>query len=110
MSLADVSMRRCAAAFNVVHADTWSILSGSLAGSTFEGDAQTESVIVLDGDMGSDAREKTILFVDRPAPLIERGMVLSGKGMTWRVIGDKDDNAANDRVKFELVQISSKDT
>jgi hypothetical protein len=110
MSLADVSMRRCAAAFNVVHADTWSILSGSLAGSTFEADAQTESVVSLDGDMGSDAREKTILFVDRPAPLLERGMVLSGKGRTWRVIGDKDDNAANDRVKFELVQISSKDT
>jgi len=110
MSLADLSMRRCAAAFNVVHADTWTILSGSLSGSTFEGDAQTESAIVLDGDMGSDAREKTILFVDRPSPLLERGMVLSGKGVTWRVIGDKDDNAANDRVRFELVQINSKDT
>jgi len=110
MSLADLSMSRCAAAFNVVHADTWTILSGSLAGSTFSGDAQTESVISLDGDIGSDAREKTTIYIDRPAPLLERGMVISGKGMTWRVIGDKDDNAANDRVKFELVQISSKDT
>ena len=110
MSLADLSMRRCAAAFNVVHADTWTILSGSLAGSTFSADAQTESVISLDGDIGSDAREKTTLYVDRPAPLIERGMVISGKGRTWRVIGDKDDNIANDRIKFELVQISTKDT
>lgn len=110
MSLADLSMRRSAAAFNVVHADTWTIQSGSLAGSTFTGDAQSESVISLDGDIGSDAREKTILYVDRPAPLLERGMVIGGKGVNWRIIGDKDDNASNDRVKFELVQISTKDS
>lgn len=110
MSLADLSIRRSAAAYNAVHADVWTILSGSLSGSTFSGDAQTESVIELDSGMGSDAREKTILYIDRPAPLLDRGMILSGKGRTWRVIGDKDDNAANDRIKFELVQISEKDT
>ena len=109
MSLADKMIRLAAPAYNVIHADTWTILSGLLSGSTFEGDAQTESVVSIDGDLGSDAREKTIIYIDRPAPLIERGIIISGKGRTWRVIGDKDDNAANDRVKFELVQISSKD-
>jgi len=110
MSLADLSIRRAAPAYNVVHNDVWTIQSGALIGVTFSADAQTESVIAIDGDMGSDAREKTTLYTDRPAPALNRGMVLIGKSALWRVVGDVDDNPANDRVKFEVVKVSSKDS
>lgn len=106
MSLADEAIRRTAAAFSAVHADEWLILgTGELAGTSFSADAQTEAPMVLDSDLGSDAREKTMLYVDRPAPAIQRGMILSGKGCQWRVTGDLDDNPANYRVKFEVVKI-----
>ncbi len=112
MSLADGLMLSANAAFSAVHADAWAILgTGPLAGTSFEADAQTESPVVLDSDLGSDAREKTVLYVDRfdsanrPAPKIQRGMILSGKGAQWRVVGDIDDNPANYRVKFEVVKI-----
>ena len=111
MSLANSAIRLAAPAYNVIHADTWTILSGPNAGSTFLGDAQTELPVVLDTDLGSDGREKTMLYVDRPIPLLKRGMVISGKGAQWAVIGEVDDNPANDRVKFEIVkQVSGKDS
>lgn len=112
MSLADEAIRLTGAAFSAVHADEWLILgTGALAGTKFRGDAQTESPVVLDSDVGSDAREKTMLYVDRTAPAIQRGFILSGKGAQWRVVGDVDDNPANYRIKFEVVKIvPGKDT
>lgn len=109
MSLADSIIRMAAPAYNIVHVDTWTILSGSLAGTSFSGDAQTEAPIVLDTDLGTDAREKTVLYIDRPAPSLSRGVALSGRGATWKVVGDIDDNPANDRVKFEIVKVTAKD-
>jgi len=105
MSLGDEIIRRAAPAYNFVHADTWTIVSGTNAGETFEGDAQTEAPLVLDTDLGSDGREKTVLYVDRPAPTLTRSMIISGKGYNWRVVGDIDDNPFNDRVKFEIVKV-----
>jgi hypothetical protein len=106
MSLADESMLSVRAAYVAVHADTWTVLGpGSLAGTIFQADAQTEPVIALDSDLGSDSREKTKLFVDRPAPALTRGMRLLGKGAQWRIVGDIDDNPANYRVQFEIVKV-----
>lgn len=110
MSLADLAIRAAAPAYNVVHADVWTILSGTDAGSTFYGDAQTEAPIVLETDLGSDGREKTMLYIDRPIPTLKTATVISGKGASWKVVGMVDDNPANDRVKFEIVKISSKDS
>lgn len=110
MSLANSAIRLAAAAFNVIHCDVWTILSGPDAGLTFNGDAQTEAPLVLDGPLGSDAREKTVLYVDRPAPSLNRATVLGGLGAQWRVVGNVDDNPANDRVKFEVVKISAQDS
>ncbi len=108
MSPADAAMLSANAAFSAVHADTWRILGPGASppvGVYFEADAQTESPLVLDGEMGSDSREKTMLYLERPAPAIARGMILSGKGSQWKVVGDIDDNPANYRVKFEVVKI-----
>lgn len=108
MSLADEAIRRTAAAYNVVHADVWRIESATvaaLAGTSFSGDAQTEAPIVLETELGSDAREKTVLYVDRPAPALERGDRISGKGWEWVLVGDKDDNPANARVRFEIQKL-----
>jgi hypothetical protein len=111
MSIASQAIRLAAPAFNVVHADLWTILSGPDAGTTFFGDAQTEAPIAIDSDLGSDAREKTMLFVDRPTPTFKRGQIISGIGSSWRLVGDVDDNPANDRVKFEIVKVvAGKDT
>lgn len=105
MSIASQAIRLAAPAFNVVHADLWTILSGPDAGTTFYGDAQTEPPIVLDTDLGGDGREKTVLYIDRPVPTFQRGTIISGIGSSWRLVGDVDDNPANDRVKFEIVKI-----
>ena len=108
MSLADVAIQRTAAAWNTVHADIWRIEGNQLAtlvGTNFTGEDQTEPPLVLDTDIGSDAREKTILYVDRPAPGLERGDRISGKGWLWVVVGDKDDNPGNARVKFEIQKL-----
>lgn len=111
MSLASDLIRSVAPAYNAVHEDAWRIESGPLGGTSFNGDAQTETPIVLDTDLGSDARAKTVLYVDRPAPDLTQGMRLSGLGWLWSVVGIKDDNPANDRVKFEIQKlIPSKDT
>jgi hypothetical protein len=110
MSLADSIIHSAAPAYNVIHADTWRILSGTQAGTEFQGDAQTESPLVLDTDLGSDGREKTVLYVDRLAPELSLGMLISGKGCSWRLVGTIDDNPANDRVKFEIVKVTSKDS
>jgi len=108
VSLTDEAMLSVRAAYRAVHADTWLILGpgdSPPVGTAFQGDAQTEAPVVLDSELGSDAREKTFLYVDRPAPAIGRGMILSGKGAQWRVVGDIDDNPAAYRVKFEVVKI-----
>jgi len=110
MSLADSIIRSAAPAYNLIHADLWRIESGAHAGEYFQGDAQTESVVSLDTELGSDAREKTMLFVDRPIPALNRGMIINGKGYNWRLVGDVDDNPGNDRVKFEIVKITSQDS
>lgn len=110
MSLADSMIRRAAPAYNAVQCDVWTVLSGSAAGQTFFGDAQTESPVILDTDLGQDAREKTMLYVDRPAPVLNRAAIISGKGASWQVIGSIDDNPANDRIKFEIVKLDAKDT
>jgi hypothetical protein len=109
MSLADAMIRLAAPAYNLIHADAWTILSGPLAGTVFSGDAQTEAPVVLDTDLGTDGREKTMLYVDRPIPAITKSMRLSGKGQIWQVVGGIDDNPANDRVKFEIVKLTAKD-
>lgn len=105
MSLADGLIKFASHSLNFVHSDVWRIESGANAGTTFIGITQTESPIVFDGDLGSDAREKTVLFVDRPAPALDRGMVISGKGCKWSVVGDVDDNPANHSIKFEIAKI-----
>lgn len=105
MSLADQAIRLAATAYNAVQSDIWTIQSGSLAGTSFQGDGQTEQPFELNTELGLDAREKTVLFVDRPAPALTKGTILSGKGESWRVVGGFDDNPFNDRVKFELVKI-----
>lgn len=106
MSLADSIIRAAAPAYNLIHADLWRIESGAHAGEYFQGDAQTESVVSLDTELGSDAREKTMLFVDRPIPAgLNRSVIINGKGCMWRMVGDIDDNPGNDRVKFEIVKI-----
>jgi len=106
MSLADSIIAAGAPAYNFVHCDTWTILGpGALAGVSFRGDAQTEQPMMLETDIGSDGREKTVLYVDRPAPALNRTMRISGKGVTWQVVGDVDDNPANERVKFELMKV-----
>jgi len=110
MSFADDAIRQQSAAFDAVHADVWRILgTGQYAGYEFQADAQTEAPMVLDTDLGSDAREKTMLFVAYPAPAhvlgLKRNTILTGKGSMWRVVGDIDDNPANYRVKFEVVKI-----
>ncbi len=109
-SPADALMLSGNAAFGAIHADTWRILGPGASppvGTTFEADAQTEAPMVLDTDLGSDAREKTMLYVDRPAPAIAPNMILEGKGSQWRVVGGVDDNPANYRVKFEVIKIIS---
>lgn len=121
MSLADDAILATSPAFAAVHADEWLILgTGVLAGVTFQADAQTEPPLVLDTDLGSDAREQTFVYVDRAemnrliavaagldstALPINRNTILQGKGTQWRVVGDIDDNPANYRVKFQVVKI-----
>lgn len=105
MSLADGLIKFASHSLNFIHADLWRIESGASAGVTFGGITQTEAPIVLDSDLGADAREKTMLFVDRPAPDLNRGMVISGKGFRWSVVGDVDDNPANHSIKFEISKI-----
>lgn len=108
MARADDAIRRTASAWNIQHADLWRIESAKLAtlnGTSFTGEAQSEAPLVLDTDLGSDAREKTILYVDRPAPALERGDRISGKGWEWVLVGDKDDNPGNSRVKFEIQKL-----
>lgn len=123
MSLADDAILATSPAFAAVHADEWRILgTGVLAGLRFQGDAQTEPAMVLETDLGSDARETTFLYVDHSemerlrvevaalnstANPIERGSILQGKGAQWRVLGDIDDNPANYRVKFQVSKIVS---
>lgn len=121
MSLADVAIRAAAPAYNAVHADTWTLLGvGALAGTTFIADMQSEPVLALDTDLGSDARERSFLYLDvaewnrlkaaalvanSTKPPLDRGGIVSGKGAQWQLIGDIDDNPANDRVKFEVKKI-----
>jgi len=105
MSLADSLIRLAAPAYNVVQSDGWEILTGSLAGTKFTADAQTEAPFDLSTDLGHDPREKTMLYMDRPAPALAKNMQLSGKGALWRVVGGLDDNPCNDRVKVELSKI-----
>lgn len=107
MALADTLAFSVQGAYNAIHADVWTVLGpGDIAGTTFSGDAQTESPVVMDTDLGADAREKTMLYVDRPAPAFTRNLQISGKGARWRIVGDVDDNPANYRVKFEIVKIA----
>lgn len=110
MSLADVATRSVSAAFNAVHADVWRILSGSMAGSVFMGEAQSEAPHVLETELGSDSRERTYLYVDRPAPPLVRLVRIEGKGVVWQVVGEVDDNPVNDRIKFEIQKIGPRDT
>lgn len=107
MSLADSLIRLAAPAYNAVQSDVWEILTGTLAGTTFEGDAQTEAPFDLETDLGHDPREKTVLYMDRPAPALSKNMQIRGKGAIWRIVGGLDDNPANDRVKVELSKIVS---
>lgn len=109
MSLADSAIALTSGAWDSVHSDLWTILSGVLAGQKFNGEAQAESPLMLSSDLGEDAREKTMLFCWRPAPAIAQGIRISGKGFTWQVV-DRDDNPVNARVKFELTKVTSRDT
>jgi len=108
MSLASDAIALTSSAWNTIHADVWGIVSGTLAGTSFEGDAQTEAPVILNTDLGEDAREKTVLFCFRPAPEIGRGIIISGLGATWRIV-DREDNPANSRVKFEILKIAARD-
>lgn len=115
MALADNLIAATASAFNIVHADTWTILGpGALAGLTFVGEVQTEAPVILDTELGSDAREKSVLYVSRPAPdhvlSLKRNMALLGKGAQWTVIGEVDDNPANQHIKFEILKKASVDS
>ncbi len=119
MSLADTMVSRVSAAYDRVHADTWTILSaGDLSGTTFTADMQSEAVLAFDTDLGSDARAKSFLYLSRaeldrkPGLLeaLERSKKISGKGAEWMLIGDRDDNPANDRVRFEILKKSVKDS
>lgn len=110
MSLAASVIRRAAPAFNAVQCDVFTIANGPNAGEKFLGDAQTEAPILVDTDITSDGREKTVLYVDRPAPQLDIGYVIVGMGSSWSVVGAIDDNPANDRVKFEIVKVNSKDS
>lgn len=106
MSLADSMIARVAPAYDLIHADAWTILSpGLLSGITFLGDAQSEAAVEISSDLGADAREKVFLYLNRPAPALQRGMRISGKGATWVFVGDLDDNPANDRVRFEITKL-----
>lgn len=111
MSLAGLLTRSVAPAFNAVHADVWVILGGPDAGKTFQADAQTEPPIILDSEISSDSREKTVLYLERPIPRLNSGIRIGGLGATWSIVGSVDDNPANDRVKFEIMKIvDGKDT
>lgn len=111
MSLGDEAIASTSAAYNVVHADQWLILGpGALAGTGFSGEAQSEAPDVLETALGTDSRERTFLYCDRPAPDLVRGMRISGKGATWQIVGEVDDNPLNVRVKFELQKIGPRDT
>lgn len=103
MSLADTLIVLTAAAHNVIHADEWTILGvADGEGTKFTGEAQTEPVLTLETDLGTDGREKTTLCIDRPAPRLERGVKVQCGDKVWTVIGDRDDNPFNARVKYEI--------
>lgn len=104
MSLADDLTLSTSAAWNSVHADSWTILGPNNGGETFTGDAQTESPMMIDGALGDDSREKILLYCFRPGPPLNRGTRIQGRGSRWVVV-DREDNPVNSRIKFEIQKL-----
>lgn len=110
MALADDIIGLIRPAHDVIHADEWTVLTGADTGLRFSGVAEIETPLSLDGDLTTDVRAASVLWVGREAPALQPGYLLSGRGATWRVVGSMDDNPLNDRIKYEISKVSAKDS
>lgn len=111
MSVASIAIGLARAALKAVHAGRWRVLGASeLAGATFTAIAESEPPNVLETELATDSRERTFLYVDRPAIALQRGMYVEGQGFEWQVVGDLDDNPLRAWVKYEIQKKAEFDT
>ncbi|MGC3961318.1 MAG: hypothetical protein QM813_26345 [Verrucomicrobiota bacterium] len=102
MSIASHLVSSVRPALTAVHADEWRV---EKTGAVFEAVAAVESPIVIDSEIGSDAREKTTLQITRPIPVFSRAEIISGRGSRWRIVGEIDDNPVLPYVKVEVAKV-----